>query len=95
MGDGLHAGPINRASFNFTGKDSTAGKASDEKYSSEEYFQQEGHEEEEQENGNAYVDRSAQLSATLNSLAMINVAHVVQHKHLEPSDAKETKEKKD
>ena len=68
-------------SFNFKSGDisGTAAKNQDDKMGSEaEYFAQEKSEDEENNNKNdKYVDRSAQLRATLNSLAMMNVANVI------------------
>lgn len=69
--------------FNFKGGDisGTAAKTQDDKMGQgTEYFAQ-GEGEEEQSQGNEnYVDRSAQLRATLNSLAMMNVASVLNTK---------------
>ena len=46
-----------------------------------EYFsQRRGEEEEEKQESAKYTDRSAQLRATLNSLAMMNVANVINAK---------------
>lgn len=69
--------------FNFKSGDisGTAAKTQDDKMGQgTEYFAQ-GEGEEEQNNLNEhYVDRSAQLRATLNSLAMMNVANVLNTK---------------
>lgn len=69
-------------SFNFKSGDisGTAAKTSDDKMSQgTEYFAtQQGEEEQSQQFGSSqYVDRSAQLNATLNSLAMMNVANLI------------------
>lgn len=67
--------------INFKDAQSNTGKLSDEKMGSEaQYFAQEQSEEDNEENNeqNApYVDRSAQLNASLNSLAMMNVINVL------------------
>ena len=68
--------------FNFKSGDisGTAAKTSDDKMGQgTEYFAQ-GQQEEEQNNfANRYVDRSAQINATLNSLAMANVANILKN----------------
>lgn len=51
--------------------------------------------EEENQNQNPYMDRSAALRATLNSLAMMNVANVINNKKksiLEDNKEKKTEE---
>ena len=68
-------------SFNFKSGDisGTAAKTQDDKMGQGgEYFaQQRQSEEEENDDSQKYTDRSAQLRATLNSLAMMNVANVI------------------
>jgi hypothetical protein len=68
-------------SFNFKSGDisGTAAKTQDDKMGQgNEYFaQQRREEEEENSESQKYTDRSAQLRATLNSLAMMNVADVI------------------
>lgn len=68
-------------SFNFKSGDisGTAAKMQDDKMGQgNEYFaQQKNSEEEETTDSQKYTDRSAQLRATLNSLAMMNVANVI------------------
>ena len=68
-------------SFNFKSGDisGTAAKTQDDKMGQgNEYFaQQRREEEEENSESEKYTDRSAQLRATLNSLAMMNVANVI------------------
>lgn len=60
-----------------------------------EYFaQQRRSEEEENQNQNPYMDRSAALRATLNSLAMMNVANVINNKKKSILDDKEEERKK-
>ena len=67
--------------FNFKSGDpsGTAAKLSQEKYGSEAMYMppEEGGEEDEDFYNQPYVDRSALLRATLNSLAMTNVASVL------------------
>lgn len=73
---------ISSSSFNFKSGDisGTAANTQDDKMGSEEYFAQ-GHQQEEQYQPQMpFVDRSAQLRATLNSLAMMNVANVLNEK---------------
>ena len=67
--------------FNFKSGDpsGTAAKLSQEKYGSEAMYMppEEGSEDDESLYNQPYVDRSALLRATLNSLAMTNVASVL------------------
>lgn len=78
-------------SFNFKGGDisGTAAKNQDDKMDGNEYFAQDNSEEETQDSSK-FVDRSAQLRATLNSLAMMNVANVLTNQKA----AKEEEQKK-
>lgn len=69
--------------FNFKSGDisGTAAKTQDDKMGpGTEYGMIEGSEEEQTPNSLPFVDRSAQLRATLNSLAMMNVASVLNEK---------------
>jgi hypothetical protein len=69
--------------FNFKSGDisGTAAKLSDDKMGQGgEYFAQQAAEEESQVQNNQYMDQSAVLRATLNSLAMMNVANVLNAK---------------
>lgn len=69
--------------FNFKSGDisGTAAKTQDDKMGQgTEYGYLEQGEEEQQDNNAPFVDRSAQLRATLNSLAMMNVAGVLNDK---------------
>ena len=69
--------------FNFKSGDisGTAAKTSDDRASQgTEYARVDGAEEEQAVNTNKYIDNSAQLNATLNSLAMMNVASVINSK---------------
>lgn len=73
--------------FNFKSGDisGTAAKLSDEKMGQGgEYFSQRGQEEEQPAPNNQYMDQSAVLRATLNSLAMMNVANVINAKKRKP-----------
>ncbi len=71
-------------SFNFKSGDisGTAAKTQDDKMGQGgEYFaQQKREDDEENQDSQKYTDRSAQLRATLNSLAMMNVANVINAK---------------
>ncbi len=86
-------------SFNFKSGDisGTAAKTADDRQSpGMEYFQQ----GEAQEEGNnfsesQFVDRSAQLNATLNSLAMMNVANLIKKNKEEKSKLEDNKKDKD
>ena len=67
-------------SFNFKSGDisGTAAKTQDDKMGQGgEYFAQQKKSEEENSDSQKYTDRSAVLRATLNSLAMMNVANVI------------------
>lgn len=74
-------------SFNFKSGDisGTAARTQDDKMGQGgEYFAQQKKEEEDENQGSErYMDRSAVLRATLNSLAMMNVANVINAKKLE------------
>ena len=84
-------------SFNFKSGDisGTAAKTQDDRQSpGMEYFQQGmPNEEDSSFNESQFVDRSAQLNATLNSLAMMNVANIMQKNKLEKSKLEENDEK--
>lgn len=81
--------------FNFKSGDisGTAAKLSDDKMGQGgEYFSQRGGEEEmPAQNTNPYMDQSAVLRATLNSLAMMNVANVLNAKKRKPTLEEEEK----
>ena len=75
-------GAVNFKSGDISG---TAAKLSDDKMGQGgEYFSQRGQEEEQQAPANQYMDQSAVLRATLNSLAMMNVANVINAKKRKP-----------
>lgn len=79
--------------FNFKSGDisGTAARTQDDKMGQGgEYFAQQQNEEENQEQGHdKYMDRSAVLRATLNSLAMMNVANVINAKKIEAKKQEE------
>lgn len=79
--------------FNFKSGDisGTAAKLTDDKMGQGgEYFaQQQAPEEEYQEQQTPYMDQSAVLRATLNSLAMMNVANVINSNKRKPELEKE------
>lgn len=79
--------------FNFKSGDisGTAARTQDDKMGQGgEYFAQQQAEEEEQAQGHEkYMDRSAVLRATLNSLAMMNVANVINAKKIEAKKQEE------
>ncbi|MBR1425760.1 hypothetical protein IJ579_09395 [bacterium] len=81
--------------FNFKSGDisGTAAKLSDDKMGQGgEYFAQQKKQNDEQAPANPYMDQSAVLRATLNSLAMMNVANVLNSNKRKPSiDAEEEK----
>ncbi len=88
-------------SFNFKSGDisGTAAKTADDRQSpGMEYFQQGEFQEEGQAfNESQFVDRSAQLNATLNSLAMMNVANLIKKQKkdkLKEDNKEEIKDKK-
>ena len=85
--------------FNFKSGDpsGTAAKMSQEKYGSEAMYlpPAEGEEDGEFYNNEPYVDRSALLRATLNSLAMSNVASVLNSKKYKKSPKDITEEDDD
>lgn len=81
--------------FNFKSGDisGTAAKTQDDKMGQgTEYGFIGGEEELQNQNNEPYVDRSAQLRATLNSLAMMNVANVLNTKRRTEILDKETSE---
>ena len=85
-------------SFNFKSGDisGTAAKTADDRQSpGMEYFQQEMQEEAPKFAESQFVDRSAQLNATLNSLAMMNVANIIKKKKDAEAKAKEKASEKD
>ncbi len=82
-------------SFNFKSGDisGTAAKTADDRQSpGMEYFLQQQGEEAAQFNESQFVDRSAQLNATLNSLAMMNVANLIKKKKDIKTKLEETEE---
>ena len=78
--------------FNFKSGDisGTAAKTADDRQSQGmDYFQQQQQQQEQQAPKNPHVDRSAQLNATLNSLAMNNIADIL-HKQKRQKDFNES-----
>lgn len=86
-------------SFNFKSGDisGTAAKTQDDKMGQgNEYFAQQKREEEEnQTDSEKYTDRSAILRATLNSLAMMNVANVINSRKKAFEEQKKRQEAKE
>ena len=85
--------------FNFKSGDisGTAAKTSDDRQSNgTDYFdtRRDGEAMEGQMNNSPYVDRSAQLNATLNSLAMMNVANLIKKANQKSKKADENSEEK-
>ena len=74
------AGALNFKSGDISG---TAAKTSDDRAGrGTEYYRKRRNKDEDDNNGfdnNRYMDRSAQLSATLNSLALMNVAGIIKN----------------
>lgn len=85
-------------SFNFKSGDisGTAAKTADDRQSPgmDYYAQQQAEEEGMAFNNSQFVDRSAQLNATLNSLAMMNVANLIKKKKDEKTKQEEDNELK-
>ncbi len=84
-------------SFNFKQGDASgmANKMSEEKMGQGgEYFAQELQEEEYKEEPRTYQDRSAQLRASLDSLAAVNAGAMMIKKVIEEKEEKERKNKK-
>lgn len=85
-------------SFNFKSGDisGTAANTQDDKMGpGTEYGVLDGEDEDNEQEGSKFVDRSAQLRATLNSLAMMNVANVLNEKKKLEKLAKSEKIKED
>ena len=84
-------------SFNFKAGDASgmANKMSEEKYGQGgEYFLQDENEEENQEQKQEFQDRSAQLRASLNGLAMANAGSIRLMKFLREKEEEEKKKRK-
>lgn len=95
MVDNRSTGFYGVGSFNFKSGDASgmANAMSDEKMGQGgEYFAQEENQEEENLNQNNFVDRSAQLKGSLDSLALLNAANITRIK-LNLERKKEEKEK--
>lgn len=71
------AGALNFKSGDISG---TAAKTADDRsYRGTEYFRQDNDENNRRQGSERYMDRSAQLRATLNSLALMNVAGIIKN----------------
>lgn len=91
MVDNRGVSPISASSFKYD--NSSANKMSEEKYGQGgEYFVNEM-QEEEQAQQQVYQDRSAQLRASLNGLAMANAGSMMLIKALKEKEEKKLKEK--
>jgi len=70
----------------FKGNNAQSAGLSREKYGQgSEYFAQDQYEEEEEKSDSPYVDRSSLLTATLNSIAMFNIANILKNKTVSKS----------
>ncbi len=79
MTEGMSLSNINRPAINMNNTE--VGNNPNDKASGEEYFDRRGQQQEQEEfRQSPFVDRSAQLRATLNSLAALNAASVVKAK---------------
>ncbi len=76
MTEGISLSSLNRPAINMNNTE--VGNNPNDKASGEEYFDRRGQQQENEEfRQSSFVDRSAQLRATLNSLAALNAASVV------------------
>ena len=92
MVDNRGISPI--AMTGFKGDNASANKMSEEKYGQGgEYFANEMQEDEEQIPQQIYQDRSAQLRASLDSLAMVNAGSMMLIKALKEKEEKKLREK--
>ena len=79
MTEGMSLSNLNRPAINMNNTE--VGNNPNDKASGEEYFDRRGQQQEQEEfRQSPFVDRSAQLRATLNSLAALNAASVVKAK---------------
>ncbi|MCQ2958014.1 MAG: hypothetical protein MJ180_03820 [Candidatus Gastranaerophilales bacterium] len=79
MSEGMSLSQINRPTINMD--NTNVANNPNDKASGEEYFDRRGQNQNEEEfQQSSFVDRSAQLRATLNSLAALNAANVVKAK---------------
>ena len=79
MTEGMSLSNINRPAINMNNTE--VGNNPNDKASGEEYFDRRKPQQEQEEfRQSSFVDRSAQLRATLNSLAALNAANVVKAK---------------
>ena len=76
MTEGMSLSQLSRPAINMNNTE--VGNNPNDKASGEEYFDRRGQQQEQEEfRQSPFVDRSAQLRATLNSLAALNAANVV------------------
>lgn len=93
MVDNRGISPIN--SMGFKNDNASANKMSEEKYGQGgEYFAQEMEEEQDQNIKQTYQDRSAQLRASLNGLAMANAGSIMLMKALKEKEEEKKKKAK-
>ena len=79
MTEGMSLSNLNRPAINMNNTE--VGNNPNDKASGEEYFDRRGQQQEQEEfQQSSFVDRSAQLRATLNSLAALNAANIVKAK---------------
>ena len=110
MTEGMSLSNINRPAINMNNTE--VGNNPNDKASGEEYFDRRKPQQEQEEfRQSSFVDRSAQLRATLNSLAALNAANVVKAKdkyknkpiekktppkeHIEPIENKEEQQEEE
>lgn len=95
MVDNRGVTPISSFSFKSGDISGTAAKTSEEKYGQgTEYFADEMQNEQEQEKEQIFQDRSAQLRASLNGLAMANAGSIMLMKTLKEKEKKNRIEKR-
>ena len=79
MTEGISLSQLNRPSINMN--NSEVANNPNDKASGEEYFDRRGQQQEQEDNyQQPFMDRSAQLRATMNSLAALNAASVIKSK---------------
>ena len=79
MTEGISLSQLNRPSINMN--NSEVANNPNDKASGEEYFDRRGQQQEQEEfQQSPFMDRSAQLRATMNSLAALNAASVIKAK---------------
>ena len=92
MTEGMSLSQINRPTINMNNTE--VGNSPNEKNSGEEYFDRRKQNQDNEEfTQSPFVDRSAQLRATLNSLAALNAANIVNAKGKYASKKSKLKQK--